>query len=432
MRRHPLTTLTVAALTLLLGGCGGGHGSGRRRASVPKTLVVYASLPAQGPLAGSARQVADGIQLALSQYGSRVGSFLVAYRQLDDTTAKATGSPYAQTVSNAQHASEDSRTIAYIGELQSTQSALSIPILNEAGIPQISPTSTAVGLTRLLPGAPTDEPASLYPTPDRTFMRLVPNDAVEAAADLVAIREEGCTRLGYVSDRSAYGKEVITLLEAARDPDAVPLATGVPVASPASLAPLIAALHGRTGDCVEIAGTEADAGALGAAARTILDALPRVRIFAPDGLCDAAWIRAVVPGTAPAPAPPDGRTRSDAILPIECTRVVRPASAYPGAAAAAFIARFRERYGPTPQGDALLGYEAMSLVLQTIKQLGADGDSRAAVLRALLAAQPHASVLGTFAFDRYGDTTMRAIALYRITAGGDLAYRGTVTPTRLP
>ncbi len=430
MRRHPLTTLAIAALALLLGGCGGGRGGGHRRASVPKTLVVYASLPAQGSLAGAARQVADGIQIALSQYGSRAGGFLVAYHQLDDSPAKANGSTDAQTVADAQHASADSRTIAYIGELASGQSALSIPILNEAGIPQISPTSTAVGLTRLLPGTPTGEPGSLYPTPDRTFMRLVPNDAVEVEADVIAMREAGCTRLGYASDGTSYGTEVFSLLEAARTSDGIPVATSVRVDSPASLAPLIAALRGRAGACVAIAGTHA--GALGAAANAILSALPRVRIFAPHGLCDAAWVRAAVAGSAHGATAPNG-LGSDADEPIECTQVVRPVDAYTGGTALeAFIAAFRERFGPTPQGDALLGYEAMSLVMQTIKQLGSDGDSRAAVLRALLAPRPRSSVLGTFAFDRYGDTTLRAIAVYRVTAGGRLVYRGTITPPRVP
>ena len=38
-------------------------------------------------------------------------------------------------------------TIGYVGDLNSGASAISIPPLNRAGIPQVSPTSTAVGLT---------------------------------------------------------------------------------------------------------------------------------------------------------------------------------------------------------------------------------------------------------------------------------------------
>ncbi len=41
----------------------------------------------------------------------------------------------------------------YIGEFNSGGSAVSIPILNEAGVPQISPANTYVGLTTDAPGS---------------------------------------------------------------------------------------------------------------------------------------------------------------------------------------------------------------------------------------------------------------------------------------
>lgn len=414
MRRHPATIIGIAALALGLAGCGGGSGSHHRRPRTPKTLVVYASLPLQGPLAGTGRELDEGIRLAIAPGGVRIGNFLVTYRRLDATSPKGGGAS-AQTIANAQRASGDARTIAYIGEVGSAQSALSIPILNEAGIPQISPTSTAVGLTRLLAGTPEGQPASLYPTSERTFMRLVPNDGDEAAADLIAMRDAACARVGWVSDGSVYGNELVALLGVARATAGVPLPTGVPVASPAALAPLIAALRGRIGGCVELAGVHA--GELGAAAHAIMVALPRVRIFAPHALCDPAWARAALAGSAPVANPP-----------LECTQVVRPLTALPGAAG--FIGQFRLRYGVTPAPAAILGYEAMTLVLQTIRELGSAGDSRAAMLRTLLAGQPHASVLGTFAFDADGDTTLRAVALYRIAPTGRLQYRGAISAPR--
>ena len=44
-----------------------------------------------------------------------------------------------QTAQNARKAAQDDKAVAYIGEFNSGASAISIPILNEAGIPQISP-----------------------------------------------------------------------------------------------------------------------------------------------------------------------------------------------------------------------------------------------------------------------------------------------------
>jgi branched-chain amino acid transport system substrate-binding protein len=53
----------------------------------------------------------------------------------------------------------DPTSIAYIGEFDSGASAISIPILNETQIAQISPSDTAIGLTRDGPGADLGEPA---------------------------------------------------------------------------------------------------------------------------------------------------------------------------------------------------------------------------------------------------------------------------------
>ena len=56
------------------------------------------------------------------------------------------------------------RTIGYIGEFNSGATAVSLPILNEAGVPQVSPGNTAVGITSDDPGAEPGEPDKYYPT----------------------------------------------------------------------------------------------------------------------------------------------------------------------------------------------------------------------------------------------------------------------------
>ena len=105
-------------------------------------------------------------------------------RSLDDSTAKRGEWDPVQTTANAHAAAGDNSTIGYVGELNSGASAISIPVLNRAGIPQISPTSTAVGLTSGAVGAAPGEPAKYYPTRIRTFARVIPSDAVEAAAQV--------------------------------------------------------------------------------------------------------------------------------------------------------------------------------------------------------------------------------------------------------
>ena len=65
-----------------------------------------------------------------------------------------------------------------------------------------------------------------------------------------------------------------------------------------------------------------------------------------------------------------------------------------------FVAAFERRYGRSPPPPAAYGYEAMSLLLDSIE---AAGDSRGAVRDEVLGTQDRASILGTYSFDDSGD-----------------------------
>lgn len=66
---------------------------------------------------------------------------------LADSTARAGSWTPEATSASTRKASQDESTAAYVGEFYSGASAVSTPILNEAGVPQISPANTYVGLT---------------------------------------------------------------------------------------------------------------------------------------------------------------------------------------------------------------------------------------------------------------------------------------------
>ena len=76
----------------------------------------------------------------------------------------------------------------------------------------ISPSNTAIGLTRRGAGAAPGEPDKYYPTGDRSYFRIMPNDAVQADALATAMRDAGCTRVGAVHDGEIYGKGIGTLM----------------------------------------------------------------------------------------------------------------------------------------------------------------------------------------------------------------------------
>ncbi len=82
----------------------------------------------------------------------------------------------------------------YIGEFNSDASEVSMPILNRAGVPQVSPASTYVGLTTSEPGSLPGEPNRYFPTGRRTFLRIVPMDTLQAAALIDLMGNDNCDK----------------------------------------------------------------------------------------------------------------------------------------------------------------------------------------------------------------------------------------------
>ena len=106
----------------------------------------------------------------------------IKYQSLDDSTAQAGAWDPGKTAQNARKVAGDKNAIGYIGEFNSGATEVSLPILNQAGIPQVSPANTYVGLTTNEPGSAPGEPQKYYPTGKRTYLRIVPRDTIQAAA----------------------------------------------------------------------------------------------------------------------------------------------------------------------------------------------------------------------------------------------------------
>src|SRR5262249_37397419 len=118
-----------------------------------------------------------------------------------------------KTAANARQVAGDKNAAFYVGEFNSGASEVSIPILNTAGVPQLSPANTYVGLTvSINKASQPGEPQKFYPTGKRTYFRIVPIDSIQGAADLLAAKQEGCKSLGVANDGQAYGAGLATML----------------------------------------------------------------------------------------------------------------------------------------------------------------------------------------------------------------------------
>jgi len=424
MRRTPAIA-ALAAIALAVVGCSssssstsaGGSSSSSSAAASGNTVDIYSSLPLQGANTAQTVPMVNGIKLALDQAGGKAGQWTVTYQSLDDSLASTGLWDAGQTAANARKAASDPKTIYYIGEFNSGASQVSIPILNDAGIPQVSPANTYIGLTRSLPGSAPGEPQKFYPTGVRTYLRIVPIDSIQAASDLIAMKNAGCTKVAVANDKQAYGAGLATLLELEKGYYGVTITsnTGIDPTAP-NFRSYASTIQGQGADCFFFAGVTAN-GAV-QITKDVHSAIPTAKIFGGDGVCTDAWTNAAK-GGVPAAIDPL----------IECTVATLNLTAYPGGKA--FLAAYKAKYGvANPDPYAIYGYEDMKLALDTIKSLGAQGNSKSAVLHALFAIKARQSVLGTYGFNQYGDTTLKSYGLYKVGTNGEPVFYQTVTPTK--
>ncbi len=399
----------VAMLAAIIGVSGCGSSEGKTLAATRirgKTLTIYVSAPLRGRSSVSGQAVVRGAQLALGQVAGRIGQYQIAFKVLDDATAKRGGWDPGQTTINARIAVLDPTTIGYVGEVNSGASAVSIPPLNRAGIPQVSPTSSAVGLTTNDLGSFPGEPQKYYPTGVRTFARVVPNDSVQAVAQVRLQQSVGCTSTYVLNDGEVDGADAARSFEVAAQAAHLPIA-GVQVfpRDATSYKSLAAGVAHVAPSCVLIsADTESGAVPLTTA---LAAAMPAVKIFGTSGLVETTFWN-----------PADGGIPLSVDPQVVLTAPTLALSSYP-ASARAFNAAYERRFGP-PEPTAIFGYEAMSLLLSAVERATDDGTRvavRSQVRTALFETRNRRSVLGTYSIDRNGDTTLRRYGVYGISAG---------------
>jgi branched-chain amino acid transport system substrate-binding protein len=400
-------------LAVAFAACGGddNDATGGTGESGTKTLTVYSSLPLQGAQRPQTTDLVKGVKLALEQAGGKAGDLAVKYESLDDSTAQAGSWTPEATQSNARKAAQDDSTAAYIGEFNSGASAVSIPILNEAGIPQISPANTAVGLTSDEPGASPGEPEKYYPSQTRTYTRIVPKDTIQGAALATLMKQDGCTKVFMTNDKEVYGAGLAKNIQLAADAQGLNIAANEAIDKNApNYRSLASKAKGDGADCFVFSGITANN-----AVQLYKDfsaAIPDAKLYGPDGVAEAGFAD-----------PKEGGIPDDVAAKVKLTVATLSPDEYPPEGQEFFDA-FRGKYDePNPNPYAIYGYEAMRLALDAIQRSGTG--SKEDIIKALFDTKDRQSVLGTYSIDENGDTTLTDYGVYTVE-GGELQFDSTI------
>jgi branched-chain amino acid transport system substrate-binding protein len=304
--------LVVGALAFLAAGCGGdddGDGDGGEVQALPASsctsveykgegdpdFLIASDLPMQGASRTQTVQMVSAIRYILDQRDWKAGDYNIGYQVCDDATAQAGKWDSGKCNQNARAYAGNDSVIGIIGTFNSGCALIEIPVLNRAsggGIPMISPANTFVCITDQ-PGCEESEPEKYYPTGKRNYVRVVPYDAFQAAANAQLAKELGVKSVYILNDKEAYGLGVALLFREAAE------ALGIKIAGFSAWAKESASYEstfrkiGQTGaDAVYLGGLICENG--GQVIKDKVSVLGpndgRVKLIAPDGFTTQATI----------------------------------------------------------------------------------------------------------------------------------------------
>ncbi|HEX3804524.1 MAG TPA: ABC transporter substrate-binding protein [Solirubrobacteraceae bacterium] len=424
LRGIGITVLCAAALAA----CGSNRSATTTKGakSPPRdthTVDIYSSLPLDGPQKAESEAIMSGIRYWLSLGNSHVASYTIRYIPRNDASQR-TGSWSAQrTVTIARQAAQDPHAIAYIGDLDSGATELSLPILNQAGMVQITPGSGYPGLTNSVPPVTqSGEPARFYPNRNsHTLLRLIPSDLVEASAALDKLKSTQCVHVAAVAFGGGAGAKplVTAVAETAKLYNMVyvpPPKGGVPGTNTKLYSAYVSAMRSLGVGCFVLTGRVTPAAI--ALTKAIHEELPAGYIVGTTGFCNRGWLGS---GANAIPEPVEHF--------LYCASPVLPLAKYPGSKP--LVAHLEKLYGkhlPLSAWYAVYGYQAAEMVGDAIPGLDGTEDNRKWVLQGLIGGGPRSSsLIGPFSFDANGNLLSHKYGMYTLK-NGRLTYSTTLDP----
>ena len=377
------------------------------------TLLIVGELSLQGVGSSLTAENASAIRLVLAQHHFRAGRYVVGYQSCDHSDPNGDPST-AKCVANAHADAADPAVVGVVGPWSSTCTETELPILNRAPAGPIATVgygATDTGITRSGSGTSRSEPARYYPTGVRNYVRVdAPNDT-QGAADAIAAKRLGARRVFVLDDGLGYGANMAASFTAtARRLGLALIGPAVWNYSTMSYRPFVERIARLHPDAVFLGTFLAPE-----TVRLLQDikaAMPHVQLLGPDGFSDVSQLVADAGDAA------EGMTVSEGGLPVDRLPT----------AGRTFAAAVRAKTGVSPDNFSIAAAQATEVLLDAIAR--SDG-TRASVVRQLFTTRVTNGLLGSFSFDRNGDTTADAVTIHRVVRARSTVYAVIRPPAEL-
>ncbi|HMJ13025.1 MAG TPA: branched-chain amino acid ABC transporter substrate-binding protein [Polyangiaceae bacterium] len=361
------------------------------QSNASKTVKIVSSLPRTGSANAQTTTLVNGIRLAIDDAGGKVGEFSIKYEDWDDASARKGDWDPEVEAANADKAVKDPDVLFYIGTYNSGAAKISMPVLNKGNVVMISPANTYAGLTKPGLGEP-NEPAVYQPSGKVSYFRVVPADDIQGKVGAEWMKELGGKSVYVLDDRGLYGKGIADVFSVTAE------ALGMKVLGREGIDPkaqeyksLMAKIKQLGPDWVYFGGaTQTNAGQI---AKDLVASGQRAKLMVPDACFEEAFIKSAGPENVNARA----HITFGGLPPQKLT-----------GRGAEFVKRYREKYKAEPESYAVYGYVATQVALDALRKAGKK--DREAVRKAVAETKQVDGVLGTWAFDANGDTTLKTMS----------------------
>jgi len=333
--------------------------------------------PLTGPQAHLGKDNDNGARLAIDEANARgvtLGGQRVKFVLLseDDQADPKTATIVAQKLVDAQ-------VKGVIGHLNSGASIPASKIYHDAGIPQISPSATAIKYT--------DQGF-------KTAFRTMTNDRQQGKVlGEFLVKKMGGKRVAIIDDRTAYGQGLADEVEKAVKASGGELVAREYTSDKATdFSAILTSIKGKKPDVLFFGGMDPQGAPM---AKQMQSLGLKAKFLGGDGLQTTEFLKL-------ASAAAEGVTASSPGLPID---------SMPGGKA--FRDKFTTKYGPI-QTYAPYAYDAATAMITAMEKAGS---AEPAKYLAELPKIRFAGVTGEIGFDAKGDVLGGAITLYRVKAG---------------
>jgi branched-chain amino acid transport system substrate-binding protein len=334
--------------------------------------------PVTGGIAHLGKDNENGAQLAIediNKKGLTINGKKVVLQldTQDDQADPRTATQVAQKL-------VDDKVVAVVGHLNSGTSIPASKIYSDAGIVQISPSSTNPAYTQ---------------QGFKTTYRVVATDAQQGPALADFAKKLGnIHRVAIVDDSTAYGQGLASEFERhAKELGLVVLSHDATSDKAVDFRAVLTKIKAENPDAIMYGGTDATGGPL---AKQAMQLGLRAKILGGDGICTESLSTLA------------GESANN----IVCSQAGGDIEKMPGGPA--FQSKYKNRFGHVVEYDAPFAYDAVNIIADAMTRAGSTDPSK--ILAAMPSTDYH-GVIGETSFDSKGDLRHGVISLYKFVGG---------------